>query len=264
MSSFAPAFAHQYQRGSRVEIDIRSQLADERDRRRGRGRYDTRTVAQVKADNRRNLLNVATLVVPLGGAYRAGKFLHYGIMKGARPLVFTSRGTQQVRFYDLGAKRFISKRAYQSREGITKAPSYARAGYRSGTRYLERKFPRTIGTLRRAEQVSSLVKRGPVGFAKQRLLNRVIPRPIQWGIGAVGTYVTVKEAVSNFRAGEESGSYRRFRTPRSFGKLDPIGQSNDRRKVSWVYNEHRKKPQPRCPPGYRYDPRSNSCVRVRQ
>jgi hypothetical protein len=262
MSSFAPAFAHQYQRGSRGESLSRARLADERDRLRGRGRYDTRTVAQRKADNRRNLLNVATLVVPLGGAYRAGRFLHYGIMKGARPLVFTSRGTQQVRFYDLGAKRFISKRAYQSREGITKAPSYARSLYRSGTRYVERKFPRTIGTLRRAEQVSSLAKRGPVGFVQQRLLNKVIPRPVQWGIGAVGTYVTVKEAVSNFRSEEESGSYRRFRTPRSFGKSNPPGRSNHR-KVSWVYNEHRKKSQPRCPPGYRYDPRSNSCVRVR-
>ncbi len=254
---------HRFPRGSPAEMESRYRLADARDRKRGRGRYDTRTVAQRKADNRRNLLNVATLVVPLGGAYRAGKFLHYGIMKGARPLVFTRRGTQQVRFYDLGAKRFISKRAYHSREGISRAPSYARSLYRSGTTYVERKFPRTIGTLRRAEQVGSLYKRGPVGFVQQRLLNRVIPRPVQWGIGAVGTYVTVKEAVSNFRSEEESGSYRRFRTPRAFGKLDPLGQSSDLRTPSWVYNEHRKKSQPRCPPGYRYDPQSNSCVRVR-
>lgn len=264
MSSFAPGAFQKYNRGSRGEMDTRSQIADERDRRRGRGKYDTRTEAQKKADNRRNLLTVATLVVPIGGAFRAGKIVHYGIMKQARPLVFTSRGTQQVRFYDLASKRFISKTAYHRRQGITTVPSYVKSGYRSGISKIQATFPRTSQALSRAEQGLSLYQRGPIGFAKQRLLNRFIPRPVQWGLGAIGTYVTIKDTVGDLFTEEDTGSYRRYRTPRVFNKAVPLARSNETRKVRWVYNESSKKSQPRCPSGFRYDSRSNSCVRIRR
>lgn len=266
MSSFAPAHReYRYQQSG--EAETRERVRYNYARAHGKNEFDLRTPAEKKRDSRENLITVATMALPVGWVFRGARALHYGhkLGKGAKPIVFTGRGgKQQVRFYDTVRKRYISRAEYSRRGGLETAPRYAREGYKSGTRYLERRFPRTVRTLRRAEQVRSLARRGPVGFAKQRLLNRIVPRPVQWGVGLYGAYVTVENTVGDLFHVEEAGSYRRFRTPRVFNERGSLAPSNQSKKVRWIYNRHMKKSQPRCPTGFRYDPQSNSCVRVRR
>ena len=168
---------HQYPRGSSGEMEVRSRLADERDRKRGRGKYDLRTSAEKRSANRRNLLNVALFAFPAGLAFRGIRALHYGATmgKGARPLVFMNRGKQSVRFYD-PRRGFISAKEYHRRQGL-RPVTYGKETYRASVDKLHRTFPKTTRAVSRAEKASSIMRDGPAMYLQKRLLNRIIPRP---------------------------------------------------------------------------------------
>lgn len=252
-----------YPRGSTTgyygETETRARLADAYAKKRGQGKYDTRTSAQKKADNRRNLIFVGTTFIPLGWGYRGLRSLHYG-MKGAKPLVFTSRGKQAVRFYDLEAKRFISKRSYRLRQGLEQAP---RKGW-EGTKAVARKIEdtRLARAARKYETGHTLVTRGPTGLLKKRVLNRIIPRPIQWVLGAgwaLSKSVDTANDIQNYLDRSHEDPSGPTRSPFVFNRP----RVGNQKPVRWVTSRHTKKSVPRCPPGYRYSSQANACLRFK-
>ncbi len=258
MSSFAPAF-REYNRGSRGEMESRAALADARDRKRGRGRYDTRTEAQKRRENRSNLITVASFFIPVGWAFRGATRLHYG-MKGAKPLVFTNRGKQSVRFYDTEAKRFISKRNYNLRQGLEQSPRKFYEGTKVGIRKIEE--TRVGRAARRIETAHTLVHRGPAGLVRQRILNRIISRPVQWGLAAAWGLSTGKDAVNDIQAllnRTDDSTPGGRRTPIIFNQYS----GTERRSVHWVRTGVGNKFTPRCPSGYRYSSQANACLRIK-
>lgn len=260
MSSFAPAF-RDYRRGTQAEMDSRSRITDERHKRAGRGVYDTRTPAEKKRENIENTLFVASMIVPVGWAFRGLRAVHYGY-KGSRPIVFAGKGgRQQVRFYDTTRKRWISKSEYHSREGIGGVYPRGKALARKAEQRIERSLP--VRMARKGQRVSTLYHHGPFGYVRQRVLDRVLPRSAQYIIGAGLAIDRTSEFIDNITTDDESsGSYRRYRTTLAFDKHEPLSRSN----LKFGLNSRTLSPSPslpKCPSGYRYHRGTRSCVPLR-
>jgi hypothetical protein len=265
MSSFAPSY-REYRRGTNDEMDVRSRVTDERHRRLGRGDYDTRSPSEKKRDNIENLFTVATLALPIGWAYRGLRALHYGARfgKGARPIVFAGKGgKQQVRFYDASRKRFISKSEYHAREGIGATPR-ARALYKKAEQKVE--STRVVRLARKGSRTYRLVDQGPSAYMRQRFLDKVIPRPIQWATAGALAYDRTTDFIDDITSDDDtSGSYRRYRTTVVLNKHQPLPGSNQSKfGLKSITSTSGSLPSPRCPPGYRYDRGTRSCVPLRK
>lgn len=264
MSSFAPSFRG-YPRGTSSEMVSRSRITDERHKRLGRGVYDLRSPAEKKRQNIENTLFVASMFVPVGLGYRAFRFLHYGSKfgKGARPIVFTGKGgRQQVRFYDTSRKRWISRSEYHSREGIGGVYPRSREMVRKAEARIERTLP--VRMARKGQRASTLIHHGPFGYVRQRALDRVLPRSVQYIIAGGLAIDRTTEFIDNITDDDESsGSYRRYRTALAFGKHEPLSRSN--REITGL-NSRTLSPfpsLPKCPPGFRYHSGTKSCVPLR-